>query len=214
MLSDLRRHSRFLTSFAIGLMLGLLAWKMPAVDRLLIFSVSFGLCYIVLTGMLVHGATAEVLRQHADLDDEGMWVIAPIAVVSVAISLFAIVLTTRDPHSGFWLRPYLALASVPLGWIMVHTVMAFHYASMWYARHPDGTEARGLKFPGLAKGEDAMIWDFLYYSFVLGMTAQTADVSTLSTHMRRVTLLHSCFSFFYNTVLLALGLNAATSLGS
>ncbi|ABL71725.1 DUF1345 domain-containing protein [Paracoccus denitrificans] len=213
MLQDLRRHLRFLLSFALGLAAGLALYRMQLVDRLLIFSVLFCAGYLVLTGLLMRGISAQILRGQADRDDEGMILIVPLAVGAVAISLAAILLTIRDPHAGIALRPVLALASVPLGWVMIHTVMAFHYASLWYARGPDGTEARGLGFPGLADGEDAGIWDFLYYSFTLGMAAQTADVTALTTRMRRVTLFHSAFAFFYNTVLLALAVNAAVSLG-
>ncbi|WP_199260761.1 DUF1345 domain-containing protein [Paracoccus binzhouensis] len=213
MLADLRRHLRFLLSFALGLAVGLGAWRMQAVDRLLLFSVSFCLGYLLLTAALVRGMTADMMRGRADLDDEGISVIVPIAIGSVAISLVAILLTIRDPHSGFWLRPVMALVSVPLGWAMIHTVMAFHYASLWYARRPDGRETRNLGFPGLGAEEDAQIWDFLYYSFTLGMAAQTADVTVLDTRARRLTLLHSAFSFYYNTVLLALALNAGMALG-
>lgn len=213
MLHDLRRHLRFLLSFAIGLAIGLGAWRAQAVDRLLLFSVGFCSSYMLLTGLLIRRMTVEIMRGHADRDDEGMVVIVPIAFGSIAISLIAIVLTIRDPHSGLALRPALALASVPLGWAMIHTVMAFHYASLWYARRPDGRERRNLGFPGLGPDQDAMIWDFLYYSFTLGMAAQTADVTALDTQARRVTLVHSALSFYYNTVLLALGLNAAMALG-
>ena len=117
-----------------------------------------------------------------------------------------------------WLRvilPLVALAilSVPLGWAMIHTVMAFHYASLWHAPAPGGGLARGLEFPGQGKGELAGIWDFIYYSFTLGMTAQTSDVAVTSTALRRVTIVHSGLSFFYNAVLVALTVNAAVSLG-
>lgn len=213
MLQDLRRHLRFLLSFALGLAAGLALYRMQLVDRLLVFSVLFCTGYLLLTGLLMRGISAQDLRGQADRDDEGMILIVPLAVGAVAISLAAILLTIRDPHAGIALRPVLALASVPLGWAMIHTVMAFHYASLWYAPGPDGTEARGLGFPGLAPDADAGIWDFLYYSFTLGMAVQTADVTALSTRMRRVTLFHSAFSFFYNTVLLALAVNAAVSPG-
>lgn len=111
MLHDLRRHLRFLLSFALGLAVGLGAWRMQALDRLLLFSVTFCLCYLLLSGLLVRRMTVEIMRGHADRDDEGMSVIVPIAFGSVAISLVAILLTIRDPHSGFWLRPAFALAS-------------------------------------------------------------------------------------------------------
>jgi len=47
---------------------------------------------------------------------------------------------------------------------------------------------------------------------VIGMTAQTSDVGVTTTAMRKVTLLHSIVSFFFNTVLVAAAVNAAVSL--
>ncbi len=44
------------------------------------------------------------------------------------------------------------------------------------------------------------------------MTAQVSDVSVTTTRMRRLTLGHSVFSFFYNTVILALTINAVVIL--
>lgn len=207
MLSDLRRHQRFILSFLLGLAAGLGLYHLETVDRLLTFSVTFNLCYLVLTAILMRRLTIDMLRGHADLDDEGMLLIVPLAMGSVAINLWAILQVTHGDHVG-WLRLGLALASVPLAWAMIHTVMAFHYASLWYARRPNGQETRCLQFPGLAPDGEARIWDFLYYSFVLGMTAQTADISTLNTRVRRITLVHSVFSFFHNTVLLALAVSA------
>ncbi len=213
MLHDLLRHGRFLVSFAIGLTLGLAAFRMETIDRVLIFSVSFNLCFLVLSALMVRGSDAASLRARADQNDEGMKVIVPLAVGAVLTSLVAILLTIQDPHSGATLRPLMALISVPLGWLMIHSMMAFHYASLWYAPDQDGQPARGLGFPGLAEGQDAQLWDFLYYSFTIGLASQTADVSALTTRMRRITLLHSVFAFYYNTVVLALAVNAAASLG-
>ncbi|HEX2113690.1 MAG TPA: DUF1345 domain-containing protein, partial [Alphaproteobacteria bacterium] len=61
-----------------------------------------------------------------------------------------------------------------------------------------------LAFPGTS---EPTAWDFLYYSFVVGMTAQVSDVQILSTEMRRLTMAHGVVAFFYNTVLLALAVN-------
>lgn len=213
MLHDLRRHLRFLICFAGGTALALALPGLTPVDRLLVFSVAFCLAYLLLTALLARGMTAERLRGRADLDDEGMLLIAPMAIGSVALSLAAILMTIRDPQDGLVLRPALALVSVPLGWAMVHTVMAFHYAGLWYARGPDGREQRGLGFPGIGPGDEAGVWDFVYYSFTIGMAAQTADVTTLDTRMRRVTVVHSAFSFFYNAVIVALAVNAGVALG-
>ena len=56
------------------------------------------------------------------------------------------------------------------------------------------------------------MWDFLYFSVVLGMTAQTSDVQIEGRRMRRTSLVHSIVSFFYNTVIVALSVNAAVQL--
>ena len=213
MISDLRRHLRFLLSFAIGLALGLGAYRLQTIDRVLIFSVGFNLCFLILSALMVRNWDSDSLRDRADEDDEGMPVIVVLATAAILTSLVAILMTIQNPHSGFVLRPALAIVSVPLGWLMVHSMMAFHYASLWYARDAHGHMARDLGFPGLADDQDARLWDFLYYSFTIGLASQTADVTTLSTRMRRLTLFHSSFAFYYNTVVLALAVNAAASLG-
>jgi uncharacterized membrane protein len=65
-------------------------------------------------------------------------------------------------------------------------------------------------FPGTQEPE---LSDFVYYSFVVGMTAQVSDVQVLTSRMRRTTLVHGVASFFFNTVILALAVNVAVGLG-
>ena len=72
-------------------------------------------------------------------------------------------------------------------------------------------KTQALKFPGT--GEPGS-WDFLYFSFVVGMTAQVSDVQVLTTQMRRATLKHSIVSFFFNTVLIAMAVNAVVAAAS
>jgi uncharacterized membrane protein len=56
--------------------------------------------------------------------------------------------------------------------------------------------------------------DFLYYSFVVGMTAQVSDVQVCTARMRAVTLAHGVVSFFFNTVLIAIAVNAVVASAS
>ena len=67
----------------------------------------------------------------------------------------------------------------------------------------------GLLFPSL-KTPDYI--DFLYFSCVIGTSAQTADVNITGQSMRKVALVHSVLAFFFNTVLLALLVNVAAGL--
>jgi uncharacterized membrane protein len=108
----------------------------------------------------------------------------------------------------------LALAGIGTvaGWLTLHTVMAFHYADIHYFDDPEiqGDE-KDLIFPG---GGDPGPWDFLYYSFVVGMTAQVSDVQVQTTAMRRATLFHGMISFFFNTVFIAMAVNAGVALAA
>jgi len=75
-----------------------------------------------------------------------------------------------------------------------------------YYSQPEGddTHHRGLKFPD---DDEPDYLDFLYYSFVVGMTSQVSDVAVLSRSMRRLTLIHGILSFVYNIAVLAMSIN-------
>jgi uncharacterized membrane protein len=66
-----------------------------------------------------------------------------------------------------------------------------------------------LKFPGT---HEPHAWDNIYFSFVIGMTAQVSDVAALTTRMRQVILVHAVISFVFNTILIALAVNVAVAL--
>ncbi|MEZ5724667.1 MAG: DUF1345 domain-containing protein [Paracoccaceae bacterium] len=210
MLSDLRRHKRFLVSALLGLLIGMAAWHWPLPDRALLGVSSFFAIFLAWTVRLLGRLGPAALKSRGDTVDEGMPIILVIALAAIALSLIGIVETMRGAAGGSALRNILALASIPLGWSTLQVVMAFHYASMWYALDGDGEDARGLNFgPGQPEPD---IWDFLYYSFTIGMAAQTADVSLRSRSFRKVTLMHAVLSFFFNTVIVALAVGAASNL--
>ncbi|MGB3390705.1 MAG: DUF1345 domain-containing protein, partial [Pseudaminobacter sp.] len=54
-------------------------------------------------------------------------------------------------------------------------------------------------------------WDFVYFSFVIGMTAQVSDVGITDRMIRRTATAHGITSFLFNTALLALMVNIAAS---
>ena len=87
-------------------------------------------------------------------------------------------------------------------------LFTLHYANIYYRPHKHGPPG-GLDFPG----EHAPDYrDFLYYSFVIGCAAQTADVDTTSRDMRMVSLVHGVVAFAFNTAILALTINVGASL--
>jgi uncharacterized membrane protein len=174
---------------------------------------AFFTCYLVLTVLRLPHLTATYLEHHATDSDEPVAIIFAVTFAAVAIATASLfVVLNREAASGGKL--VLALASVALGWLTIHTMAAMHYAHLYW--RPAGVQAghdteRGLDFPGRSPPG---AYDFLYFAFVIGMTAQTSDVAITSTAMRRVNLLHAVVSFFFNTVLVAAAVNAAVSLAS
>ena len=53
--------------------------------------------------------------------------------------------------------------------------------------------------------------DFVYFSFVIGMTSQVSDVGVTSKQIRRTVAAHGVVSFLFNAALLALTVNIAAS---
>jgi uncharacterized membrane protein len=202
------RHGRFLLAFLLGLVAGALAWTLSvALDfALLIAADAFFLIYLALTARIVGSTGAGDLRRHAEEDDEGVALILLLAALAVGISITAIFLVLNADASSLVAR-VTALASLPLGWATVHTLVAFHYAHLHYRAEEKG---EGFRFPG--KG-DPDAWDFLYASFTIGMTAQVSDVEVTTRTLRRAVLVHGVASFFYNTGILALAVNAAVNAG-
>lgn len=207
----LRHHARFYAALAVGIALWAVTGHLDNSIRLVAAGDAFYGVYLVATAALAFGADADALRQRARYDDEGIILIAVITLGAVVLGLWSI-FTLINAEGGSRLPALLlAVASVPLGWLTLHTIAAYHYAHLYYARVKGEGKPRdsgGLSFPGT---KEPAAWDFLYYSFVVGMTAQVSDVQVLTTSMRKLTTAHGIVSFFYNTILLALAVNFIVS---
>lgn len=200
------RHRHFLFAFALGLLATALApyGPMGSLLRILTGAVVFFASYLGLMWLFTHDLPPDGLRARAAAGDEGLALILILAVAVIAVSITAIILVLNGPGGGSMMARIVALGSIPLGWATLHTLAAFHYAHLYY--RPDANGEGGLSFPGTAEPDP---WDFLYFAFGLGMTAQVADVCATDGQFRRAILLHQVGAFFYNTVILALAVNAA-----
>lgn len=200
-----RRHFRFYGALTAGVVAFFLAEAAPRWEvRFLVAGNVFFLVYLGLTLGFVIRAKAEHLREAAANADEGLAVLSLIAAAAVLASLGAVgILLNASDAPPF--ATGLAVAAIPLGWLTTHTIASFHYAWLYYAP-AEGGFARGLDFPG--DEAEPGPWDFLYFAFVIGMTAQVSDVQVTSRVLRRTVLAHSVLSFFYYTGIVALAVNA------
>ena len=207
------RHFRFILAFCAGVLAGAIAFAVGLPTRMIIL-IAANMCfagYLVLELRLVRGLTPDTLRARAAQTDEGVPLIFCLALATISISLTAIFLVINRSDGDLALA-LLALATIPLGWAVSHTMAAFHYAYLFYAAQtaPDTGDTGGINFPDTA--EPGMI-DFLYFAFTIGMTAQVSDAFVTRPAMRRTVLIHGIISFFFNTSILALAVSAALTLG-
>jgi uncharacterized membrane protein len=214
-LVHLRHHVRFYCCALLGVAVFLLARGIPVPLRFVAAGNAFFVVYLALVGVLVFRFTPDDLRRRAMDEDEGIFLVVIIMLVIIALCCVGIVTMLNQGHnkpSGATLA--LVLLCAPLGWMTLHVTAAFHYANLFYAPQSSSQESHvrpRLMFPGCVEPGP---WEFLYYSFVVGMTAQVSDVQVCDTKLRRATLGHGVISFFFNTVLIAMAVNAVVAMAS
>jgi len=209
--AHLRHHPRFYTSCVAGVACFLLGYRFALPVRIVGAGDAAFILYLVMAMVAVFRTSAMELCERAAAEDEGIFLVILIVVGVMAACFVAIFAILNQEHRHETMSLVLALACAPLGWLTLHTIASFHYANLYYAPldGSGGSPMEPLEFPG---GGKPNAWDFLYYSFVVGMTAQVSDVQVRSTKMRRATMGHGIVSFFFNTVLLAMAVNAAVAI--
>ena len=195
----------------ISILIGVVAFALlPAslrlVTRALLGWDIFVAAYLTLVFTMMFQCGLARIKRNAVLQDDGRFLILLVVGLGAFASIAAIVFELgASQHSV----PALALATVTiaLSWAAVHTIFALHYAHEFYR----GTKPGGLQFPSGDTHENADYWDFVYFSFVIGMTAQVSDVGITDKTIRRTATAHGIVSFIYNTALVALMVNIAAS---
>jgi uncharacterized membrane protein len=184
----------------------LLPGSLRLVTRFLIGWDVFVALYLLLVYTMVVRSGLAHIKRNAALQDDGRFLILLMVATGAFASIAAIVFGLDASHRSA-LELLFATSTIALSWAAVHTVFALHYAHEFYR----GAKPGGLQFPSGDEHVDADYWDFVYFSFVIGMTAQVSDVGITDKIIRRTATAHGIISFFFNTALLALMVNIAAS---
>ncbi|WP_437437206.1 DUF1345 domain-containing protein [Shinella daejeonensis] len=211
-MATMGRHTPFYVgAVAAALVVPPVLWLAPAYG-VEAPAIVFFLCYLVLTACRFPRLTADRLERHISEADEPVWSIFAVTLAAATASIASLFIVLNQKNTAPGLQIALAFAPVALGWMTIHVMAAMHYAHLYWSPSPHGGGAgKGLDFP---QTERPAVYDFLYFSFVIGMTAQTSDVAITATAMRKVNLLHAIVSFFFNTVLVAAAVNTAVTLAT
>jgi uncharacterized membrane protein len=206
MLAHMQHRPGLFTGAVVAVVIGFAASQfVPELSAALVGWCAGVLVYVCIDIVVAARATVRTMQARAEAVGETRLTVLLISVTAAIASLAAIVINfaqaKNTPHIGF--ATSLAAVTVVLSWVFVHTVFAFTYAHDFYRG------CKGLTFPNTPTPD---YWDFAYFAFVIGATAQVSDVAITSSSIRRLALAHGIISFFFNTAILAFGVNLAASL--
>lgn len=150
---------------------------------------------------------AQTTRSHATLEDPGRRTADLVLIIAALASVVAVVWVLVDARhltGGAQLGvALLAVVSVALSWLLVHTIYMLRYARIYYRN--DG----GVDFN---QDEPPQYSDFAYLSLTLGMTFQVSDTNISSSYLRRTILRHTLLSYAFGTVIVAATVNLVAGL--
>jgi len=189
--------------------------KPPAL--ILVCWIGCALTVILLNWIIIFSSHPREVRRIASLQDSSVTFLFLFITTAAVVSLGAIVYLLKSTKGlGDVAKNehiLLAITAVIISWWLLHTIYTLRYAHLYYDTDTDTDgvtkAAGGLQFPG--KDEPDYL-DFVYFSFIVGMTFQVSDVNITSRRIRRVCIMHALLSFAFNTAILALSINVISGL--
>jgi uncharacterized membrane protein len=206
-----RTHGRLFASLAIGVAVFL---AFPGAERmatriLIGWDVAVAV-YLAMAFVMVSRFDLTLVHRRAASQDEGGGLILMLTVLAAVASIAAIIAELGSAREANTAPGNLyfahAVLTILLSWTFIHVIFAFHYAHEFYGEGRD-QHVGGLEFPD---DDQPDYWDFIYFSFVVGMTFQVSDVQVTSKLIRRLVVAHGVVSFVFNVAILALMVNISS----
>jgi uncharacterized membrane protein len=195
------RFIAFVTIFVVGLF-----FTIPAQGygrgAMIAFDIAAAVFLISIMPLFLRG-TAEQMRAAAQRNDANRAFLLLLTVVTSIIIMVSVVTEKLEKATPFII--VLVLVSLVLAWTFSNMIYALHYAHLYYLPADDSEDSAGIDFPNC---DDPDYWDFVYFSFTLGMTFQTSDVDIKSRRVRRVVTGHCLAAFVFNLGVLAFTINS------
>jgi uncharacterized membrane protein len=208
-LSDLR--SRLAIAVLLAIVTYLLTFPLEIGLRILLAYDLSVAAFLAILVYRVNNITSEELKDfYEDREPSSRLAIVGVLIFSslsmAGVGLMADISKNWPPIQAA-MHTACSLLAIALSWIFLHALYALYYAHIYYDVDESIAERptrKGLEF---SNNDLPDYWDFLYYSFTIGMCYSTSDVSVTSRSMRRVTFFHAIVSFLYVTAILGLVIN-------
>lgn len=208
-----RTHPRLSGAALFGLATGLLVPADSIVSKILIGWNAGVWTYLVLMFWLTIRAKAPDVRRIAEIEDENAGLVLFVVCIAALASLATITFElagSKDLDNTHKLMHYGFTALTVIGsWLLIGVIFCVHYARLfytWNGKEPALRFAEGLTTPNY--------WDFLYFSFTIGVAVQTSDVGVATRDIRKIVLAQSLIGFVFNTAILGFSMNIAAGLFS
>jgi len=208
-----RTHPRLSSAAVLGLAVGILAPADTLISKILIGWNAGVWTYLALMLWLTSRSRADDVKRIAEIEDENAGLVLFMVCIAAIASLATITVKlvgSKDLDSTARLLHYGFTGMTVIGsWLLTGVIFSVHYARLFYTWEGDEPALRfaeGLRNPNY--------WDFLYFSFTIGVAVQTADVGVATRAMRKVVLGQSLIGFLFNTAILGFSINIAAGLFS
>ncbi len=195
------RFIAFITTFVIGLFVAIppQGW---AHGGMIAFDVAATLFLLLILPIFRRGEPDQ-MRAASQANDANRAGLLLLTVVTSIVILVAVVTEKLEKAAPGTI--VLVLVSLVLAWTFSNTIYALHYAHLYYLPADDSEDSKGIDFPDC---ECPDYWDFVYFSFTLGMTFQTSDVEIKNRRMRRIVTGHCLAAFVFNLGILGFTINS------
>jgi uncharacterized membrane protein len=204
-------RTRLLTASGLALLAGLItawfaAWPFALVAGWAVAAANFtGWVWLAIWPM-----DAASTQTHATREDPSRTATDLLLLAATVVSLIDVgYVLVRASHSNGSARVWLAglaVMSVALSWLVVHTLFTLRYARVYYGGTPGGIDFNQSDPPCYS--------DFAYLAMSIGMTYQVSDTDLTTHAMRATALRHALLSFLFGSVILGTTINLIVSLSS
>ena len=182
-------------------------------SALLVGWVAFAAIFLVTTGWMLLTTDETTVRHNAGLEDENKGILTTLILAAVAASVAVAFLALRDSKflssrhmesDQGWVLAF-SISTLLLSWMLAQCLFTLHYAHRYFGdKNTDGEPDGGIKFPG---DPPRTYRDFIYVAVCVGATCQVSDFDITSSKIRGLVTAHALFSFAFNTMIVAMGIN-------
>ena len=196
---------RFLLFLAVTLVAGWLAIPPLGLRFGLMTGFDIGALTFLVAIAPLFRQEAEGMRQSAKRNDGNRFLLLVITGLVSLVILAAVASELMEKERTQSWALALIVGTLALCWTFSNMIYALHYAHLFYSEKAEGGgDSGGLTFP---ETPDPDYWDFVYFSFCLGMTFQTNYMNITSRRIRRVVTVHCLAAFVFNLGIIAFSIN-------